>query len=140
MGATTVSGYEMVNYANSYFVNIAANLTNGILNNDHYDHLTEPNLNSFQFLPTDVFEVSSILRILKNKGNVVNDLSVVCLKNNIHIFSDHLSYLYNFSIEKMVFPNQLKTATAILGHKSGPKDQIDNYRPISNLSIFLKVF
>ena len=34
----------------------------------------------------------------------------------------------------------LKIATVIPGHKAGPKESIDNYRPISNLPIFSKIF
>ena len=48
--------------------------------------------------------------------------------------------LYNFSIEKETYPDVLKIAAVVPGHKAGAKDNIDNYRPISNLPVFSKIF
>ena len=42
-------------------------------------------------------------------------------------------------MELETFPD-LKTARVNPGHKSGPTDKIDNYRPISVLPLFSKVF
>ena len=138
--ASFITGFDMVNYANAYFVNIANDLTSALQPTGHYVHLTRPNLNSCNFLPTDVDEVSTVIKTLKNKGNGVHDLSVASLKNNSHIFSEHLSFLYNYSIEKETFPDGLKIAKVVPGHKCGPKDRVDNYRPISNLPVLSKVF
>ena len=138
--ASFISGSDMVNYANSYFVNIANDLTSTLQHTGPYVHLTRPNLNSCNFFPTDVGEVSTVIKTLKNKGNGVHDLSVASLKNNSHLFSEHVSFLYNYSIEKETFPDELKVAKVVPGHKCGPKDRIDNYRPISNLPVLSKVF
>ena len=62
------------------------------------------------------------------------------LKKNILIFSDHLSQLYNYSVDTVTYPGLLKTARVVLGHKAGSKEEIDNYRPISNLPVLSKVF
>ena len=62
------------------------------------------------------------------------------MKNNSHVFSSHIMLLYNYSIEKVTYPNLLKIARVVPGHKSGQRDHIDNYRPISNLPVFSKVF
>ena len=68
------------------------------------------------------------------------DLSVACLKNNAVQFSCHFAFLYNYSLEKESFPDLLKIAQVAAGHKSGPIDNIDNYRPISNLPVISKIF
>ena len=136
----TLVGMDMVNYANSYFVNIASDLTKNLPNNDPHIAFQEPNLCSFNFLPTNAMEVERVIRSLKNKGSGLNDLSIASLKNNIHIFSQHLSLLYNFSIEKDTYPDRMKAACVTPGHKSGSRDLIDNYRPISNLPLLSKVF
>ena len=70
----------------------------------------------------------------------MQDISVLVIKKNIQVFSDHVTKLYNFSVDTVTFPNLLKTARVILGHKSGSKEEIDNYRPISNLPVLSKIF
>ena len=85
-------------------------------------------------------EVNKVIRSLKNKGNGLQDISVLVIKKNIQVFSDHVTKLYNFSVDTVTFPNLLKTARVILGHKSGSKEEIDNYRPISNLPVLSKIF
>ena len=70
----------------------------------------------------------------------IYDIGVLVLKKNVHVFSDHFSILYNFSVDTLTYPDLLKNAAVVLGHKSGPKDDINNYRPISNLPIVSKIF
>ena len=136
----TLTGAEMANYANEYFVSIANKLTEGIQDNGPYIFLTENNPNTFVMIPTDVLEVLKIIHGLKNKGNVILDISVRTIKNNSHIFAVHIVSLYSCSILKCMFPNTLKVAKVIPSHKSGPYDVIDNFRPISNLPVFSKIF
>ena len=93
-----------------------------------------------KILHTNKDEVSSVIRALKNKGNRVYDIGVLVLKKNVHVFSEHFSILYNFSVDTLTYPDLLKNAAVVLGHKSGPKDDINNYRPISNLPIVSKIF
>ena len=58
----------------------------------------------------------------------------------LYIFSFHFVQLYNTSLELEGFPDSLKIARVNPGHKSGPPDKVDNYRPISVLPLFSKVF
>ncbi|KAG8313850.1 hypothetical protein J6590_108242 [Homalodisca vitripennis] len=51
-----------------------------------------------------------------------------------------LLYLINLSFEKGIFPDILKTAVVIPLHKSGPNNDCNNFRPISLLSTFAKIF
>ena len=46
----------------------------------------------------------------------------------------------NSSINKGIFQDELKIAKGIPIFKSGNKESIENYRPISILSVFTKVF
>ena len=78
--------------------------------------------------------------MLKNKGSKVLDIHPSILKGNIFVFSNHFVLLYNMSKAKSVFPNTLKIARVSLAYKSGQVDSIDNYRPISSLPIFSKIF
>ena len=56
------------------------------------------------------------------------------------MYFHNTTFLYNLSIDKETFPDSLKVACVVPGHKKGSKDQIDNYRPISNLPLMSKVF
>ena len=92
------------------------------------------------FYPTTEFEVAKIISGLKNHGNKLLDLHPSIVKENKRIFSGHIAELYNFSLLQSEFPDNSKTGRVNPIHKSGPTDDIDNYRPISVLSIFSKIF
>ena len=81
-----------------------------------------------------------VIMSLKNKGNGLTDISALSLKKNAQIFLVHMAFLYNLSIEKVTYPNGLKVACVCPAFKSGAKDSVDNYQPISNLPIISKVF
>ena len=51
-----------------------------------------------------------------------------------------MTYLLNLSITQGVFPNELKLAKIIPLYKAGNKSSIDNYRPISVLPYFSKLY
>ena len=42
-----------------------------------------------------------------------------------------LSVYFGYALEHTIFPNVFKTAKAILLFKSGSKENVNNYRPIS---------
>ena len=140
VGSETLTGLRMVNYANEYFVSVANRLTEGMQENLPYEFITEQNPHTFEMRPTDIYEVVKVIYSLKNKGNGLIDISVATIKSNSHIFSVHIVLLYNYSIEKYVFPKKLKVAKIVPCHKSGQTDLIDNFRPISNLPVFSKIF
>ena len=85
-------------------------------------------------------EVAGIIRGLKNKCSKLLDIHPSILKENLELFSQHIELLYNFSLVEAEFPNDLKVARVNPIHKSGQHDLIDNYRPISTLPVFSKVF
>ena len=135
-----LTGQDMVNYANEYFANIASSLTQNINSANQVTFFMERNQYTFVMTPTDVHEVLRVIKGLKNKGNGTSDISVTTVKNNAVIFSAHIVLLYNHSIEKTFYPSKLKIARIVPAYKSGPKDIIDNYRPISNLPPMSRIF
>ena len=62
------------------------------------------------------------------------------LKQCIDIYIDPLTYLINLSINQGIFPSELKIAKVIPIYKSDDKQLIRNYRPISVLPFFSKIF
>ena len=51
-----------------------------------------------------------------------------------------LTDIINCSFETGIIPNDIKIAKVIPVYKSGPKDVFSNYRPISVLPFFSKIF
>ena len=72
-----------------------------------------------------------------NKG--IDSLNVKRLKMVRPMIEGSLLYIYNSSISLGIFPHQWKIAKVTPVHKSGPKENIDNYRPISVLSSLSKI-
>ena len=71
---------------------------------------------------------------------MANSIPVFLLKT-FHVFFSHwLSKLINLSFETGVFPTLLKTAKVHPLHKKESKLNHLNYRPISLLSIFSKIY
>ena len=135
-----IVGRELANHFNHYFVTAATSITGGLASPSNYVFYTVPVLESCFLWPTDVFEVAKIIRSLKNKGSKLLDISVLVIKDNVAIFSQHFADLYNVSLSEITFPSLLKIGRITPTHKSGPKDNVDNYRPISALPVISKVF
>ena len=77
---------------------------------------------------------------LKNKKCSTEDFAPFIIKENAYLLVQPIAYLFNQSISTGKFPNKLKSAFIIPLHKKGPKTDLNNYRPISLLNIFSKIF
>ena len=62
------------------------------------------------------------------------------IKLCLEIFSDNLCRIFNRAIEKKIYPNDPKIAKVIALYKKGANFDPGNYRPISLLSFFDKIF
>ena len=88
----------------------------------------------------EVYEL--LLKLDSNKGAGIDNLDAKTLKSVAHIISEHLASLFNQSIQRGIYPGNLKTAKCIPIYKGAPLDPSDpvNYRPISLLSVLGKEF
>ena len=83
-------------------------------------------------------EILSI--IMEFSNNKSSDIPIVVIKHCASFIAPILSKLYNKCIQDGVFPKVLKNGVITPIHKKGRKDKIENYRPISTLPIFGKIF
>jgi len=60
-------------------------------------------------------------------------------KNHAETLVDHMSHIFN-SYAKFGIPTNLKTARVTAIHKKGCKKDVNNYRPVSNLSSLTKIY
>ena len=140
VGGRVLTGKVLANYVNRFFVDAAKTVTIDLPQVQGFVCLALRNTESCFFFPTDCGEVYRVIKSLKNRGSKIFDIHPSILKENFDIFSIHFVQLYNASLELEGFPDTLKVARVNPGHKSGPPDKVDNYRPISVLPLFSKVF
>ena len=62
------------------------------------------------------------------------------MKNSIHIYSEKLTNIFNECLINGTFPNTLKRADVTPIFQKGSDNETENYRPLSMLSTFSKVF
>lgn len=135
---------HMCSIFNSFFTNVAANL-----NNVKYADSPPPldgfqkflkcrSQNSMMLYEICPEEIVKIISSFKNKKS--SDLSVIALKHVKYQLAPTLSVLLNDCMFAGVFPHELKAAKVIPLFKSGKPELISNYRPISLLPIFSKIF
>ncbi len=133
---------------NDYFANIATNMKESIKDNTGPDvgsdtfteFLHGPVSNSMYLKPADPGEVHQIIKNFKNKATLDCKMSVLKIANSNFRFISALTKIINKSFEQGYFPQQLKVARFVPIHKGGKKTSVSNYRPISLLNSFSKVY
>ncbi|CAH2096799.1 unnamed protein product [Euphydryas editha] len=102
--------------------------------------ISDSQLSSFVLLGTDPSEVESTLMTLDSRSAAGWDnISTAFLKRAKEIVVPVISDLINLSFEKGIFPEAFKRSIITPVYKSGNKDEITNYRPISVLTSISKI-
>ena len=133
----------IANKFNEYFVNVGPRLAQSIgdpgPNTTHVPSLNLPN--SFSLNPTSPIEIKSIIDKLKPKTSKGYDhISPKLIKSNEFIIAELLMHIANLSFTQGIFPNDMKVAKVIPIFKDKDNRIISNYRPISLLPSFSKIF
>ena len=99
------------------------------------------NRNEFEFIIAHVSneEILEIIKELENKSTGPVSIPVKLLKIIPDLILLPLSKIINDSFQSGVFPDPLKISKVIPIHKEGPTNDLNNYQPISFLSIFDKI-
>ena len=96
--------------------------------------------NPFSYLLQIPQEISDIIGNLDDsKSSGPCSIPTKLLKLASNEISSPFSNICNMSFTEGVFPTKNKIAKVIPIHKKGPTDDVNNYRPISLLSIFSKI-
>lgn len=129
---------------NTYFTDVANKL-----NSDKYHDGPPPPEDFRQFLGTRSsnsillyqIEPDEIVKIIASfNNNKSSDLSVRAIKHVRHLIAPVLTNIFNKCMFSGVFPAELKIAKVIPLFKSGKRQLLSNYRPISILPLFSKIF
>lgn len=97
--------------------------------------------NSIFFSPASELEIQTIIANMKSgKTGGIDKISIKIIKRiAVHILKP-LAFILNRCIEDAFFPTYFKKAEIIPIFKSGSKEKSTNYRPISLISNFAKIF
>ena len=133
---------------NQFFVDIPRKLVEALpscntSSKDYIDQFTTSYASDLKFTMVEVtfIEVRDLLKDLKNKNSRdYYGLNSKIIKSVINEIVYPLTKLINLCIKDSLYPSVLKIARVIPIYKKGPIDQISNYRPISIVPIFSKVF
>jgi hypothetical protein len=140
------SDKEVLDFINEHFCTISDKLASKLptMDANSFKRYLQPSvLNTFVFQPVLEQEVQLELMKLKNSfssgpDNIPSFVIKQCA--NVNSVCKALCYLFNISVEHGMFPSKLKMAKIIPLHKGGSTTDVNNYRPISLLNIFSKVF
>jgi Reverse transcriptase (RNA-dependent DNA polymerase)/Endonuclease-reverse transcriptase len=142
-GKTSNCSQKIANALNDFFISIGqykkpSQTDNG---STYTSYLKTPNPISCFLSPTDTYEINSVLNSMEGKTSAgVDETNLLAIKLIGELIAPSLASLINLSMETGKFPDQLKIAKIIPLHKTGPKGDISNYRPISLLNSFSKIF
>jgi len=143
---------ESANTFNDYFLTVTVtgigNIKKG--NSGPRDNVNSPKyvINNFKstfprinwnFATT--YEIVKIIKSLKTKNSCgCDEIPIKILKLNVPFIISPLTYICNKSLSSDVFPQRLKCTTIKPVYKKRDKLLTTNYRPISLLTSFSKIF
>jgi hypothetical protein len=134
---------QIANYFNEFFANAPAAIISDINPTDVPTETHNVDLNIFSFTenPVSLEEiVEAVEQLQAKKSQDFNGLSMWFVKKFILEIITPLHHLISCSLATGVVPQQLKIAKVVPVFKSGDAKLLDNYRPISLLSSFSKIY
>ena len=145
-GSKTVSDSKQIaNALNSHFVNVGPRLASRseVKSGDdplcHFHNRTEETV--FQFKHVNESTVLEYFQNLKQGKSAGPDkIPTTILKDAADFICKPLTMIFNSSSRLGTFPDRWKIARITPLYKSGAKDDTNNYRPISILSVLSKLY
>ena len=135
---------DIVNNFNSFFQNIGPTLSANIPQHKHITiktFLKEKIAFSFEFSLLEQETVFKIISKINSKHSCGHDdISTMLMKNICPLILSPITLIFNQSLSTGIFPDRLKIAKIIPLFKKEDPHKLDNYRPISLLPAFSKIF
>ena len=137
-----VDKQEIADICNLHFVSVGKRLAEGLSNTniDTVSHIATPN-EKFTFSKISTEQVKQVIRkLMNNKATGVHDIPNRVLKDSVDVIAPFLTEIFNCSLLSKMFPDDLKTGKVAPVFKSGGRDNLNNYRPITVLPTIARVF
>ena len=138
-GSTITNSGEIATAFNEYFVNIGRKVSSQIHQHSHY--LVNEANKCIQFETVNKSNINDAINRLKNKSSYGHDeISNKIIKHAKYVLIRPLMLIINQMLQTGEFPNDLKISRVKPLFKSGEASSFSNYRPISLLPSFSKIF
>ena len=136
-------GKEIADNFNDFFTNVGSNLAKTIPNSttSMYSYLRSSPSSSFSIFPTSPDEIVRVVSNFPNKcSSGFDEIPLHLMKATVICVADPLSKVVNSCFQNGIFPELLKIAKVCPVFKDGDAGLFTNYRPISVLPSFSKIF
>ena len=142
VGGKVIDDKEIATNFNHFFVNVGANTEESVPkvpNISPSKFLKNCNQMKFVIAHVSNEEILDIINSLENKSTGPSSIPLKLLSLIPDLIILPLAYIINMSFITGEYPNLLKIVKVIPIHKGGSTQDVNNYRPISLLSIFDKI-
>ena len=134
--------HSISNAFNTFFTKIGPSLArqipvSGITPSDLIDRHSGPDICTE---PTDRSEISRMIMQLGDSGGGYDGIPHKIVRSSCPHLIDPLVHAINLSLSHSIFPNEPKIARVVPIFKSGDPKSLNNYRPVSFLPVFSKLF
>lgn len=131
----------IANEFNKTFIEMGKKLADKININSNFTFKKITTMNSFVLLPTEKNEIKNIIRDLKNnKTPGLDNIKSETLKPIAELVLDPLVYIINWCMTEGYWPTAFKDSLVIPIYKKGDIKVPVNFRPISIITNFSKIF
>ena len=133
---------DIVNNVNTFFVNVGPETDKNVPKVNHISpEKYLKNRNQFNFIIAHISneEVLDLIHALPNKSSGPASIPLELLQVAADLIVVPLCHIINVSFSSGIFPDSLKVAKVLPLHKGGSSQDLNNFRPISLLSIFDKI-
>ena len=139
-GSCFGSDIDMANYCNDFFINVGESMAEKIKKPNVPLRMKFQNLSSMFLCPIDESEVVTYINSLKNDSAPgIDGIDSKVIKCTHLYLLKPLVYIFNLIFKTGVVPSHFKTSVVTPILKSGNRNEITNYRPISLISNFGKI-
>lgn len=141
-GTEITGDKDIANAINEYFSTVGAALSSKFPANTNFkQYMKFSSINSLYLSPVTDDEIKKEINGLKaNKSSGPDTIPPRIVKYASESITPVLTHIFNLSIQKGIYPDMLKISEVIALYKKGKKILPENYRPISLLDIFDKIF
>ena len=145
-GVSITNPSDLSNLFNEHFSTIGPKLANEIPSpsNNSNATFTEYLINTdkrFQFTLRNNAQVLLLLnKLCKSKATGLDKISARLIRECADLISNSITNIFNASLTLGIFPEDWKCAKVTPIFKQGARNELNNYRPISVISVIAKVF